>query len=181
MTYSSLFAHNTQQREAKRIDPYDAYSNTGVLGRMTDVLAGMGHNVGTFSVDRFGLAVVGSPGVSAAPIIVDWQGIPPMYFNEIDEMIGSLHNLTVSDSGFFGETWSDELMKSLTTNSLLTETLKDKETETVFPASHLSQQFATVSRLIKSRESRGVDRDTFYVEIHGENIKRKCIISSCYI
>lgn len=136
----------------------------------------MGHNVGAFSVGRFGLAVVGTPGVTATPVIVSGNGIPAVYLDEIDEMIGSLHNSTTSDSGFFGETWSDELMKSLTTNSLLSETLKDIETETVFPPSNLARDFATVSRLIKSRDSRGVDTDTFYVEHHGENVTLQCII-----
>ena len=41
------------QRESKRIDPLDVNSGTGVLGRMTDVLNSLGHNVGAFSVDKY--------------------------------------------------------------------------------------------------------------------------------
>ena len=169
LTNTQLFAHNLQQQESKRIDPYDNYQGTGVLGRMGDLLDGMGHNVGAFSVDRFGLSLVGSPGISAAPMIVNNNGVPRVYLEEIEDMIGSLHNSTASDSGFFGETWSNELMNSLTTNTLLSEELKDIQTETEFPSTYLSSQFETVSRLIKSRESRGVDTDTFYVEIFGEH------------
>ena len=53
LTNTQLFAHNHMQRETKRIDPYESASGTGVLGRMSDVLTGKGHNVGSFSIDRF--------------------------------------------------------------------------------------------------------------------------------
>lgn len=48
LTNVQLFAHNHMQRESKRIDPLDGNSGTGVLGRMTDVLNSLGHNVGAF-------------------------------------------------------------------------------------------------------------------------------------
>lgn len=53
LTNTQLFAHNHMQRETKRIDPYETASGTGILGRMADILTSEGHNVGSFSVDRF--------------------------------------------------------------------------------------------------------------------------------
>ncbi len=122
LTNSQLFAHNLQQLESKRIDHYDAYQGTGVLGRMADLLDDMGHNVGFFSVwsIRSIVSLVGSPGVLGASMIVNNNDeVPRVYLEEIEDMIGYPHNSRVSDSGFFRETWSNELMSSLTTNTLL--------------------------------------------------------------
>ncbi len=139
---------------------------------MADVLNGIGHNVGLFSVDRFSVALVGKPGVSETPMIVNRNGVPSVYLDEeLGSVVASLHNATPPDSGFYGETWSDELMKSLGTNELLSAELEGIETNTTFPTSYLSVQLATVSKLIATREARGVDTDTFYVEIGGEYTK----------
>lgn len=43
-TRSQLFAHNTMQEEAQRLDPWDTTSGTGILGRMCDVLKVKGYN-----------------------------------------------------------------------------------------------------------------------------------------
>lgn len=43
-TRSQLFAHNTMQMEAQRLDPWDASPGTGILGRMCDVLQIKGYN-----------------------------------------------------------------------------------------------------------------------------------------
>ena len=56
LTETQLFAHNHMQREAKRVDPYNTVSGTGVLGRMADHLSNNGHTVGSFSVDKFSVA-----------------------------------------------------------------------------------------------------------------------------
>lgn len=48
LTNVQLFAHNHMQMEARRVDPYDISSGTGVLGRMADVLNKNDHNVGSF-------------------------------------------------------------------------------------------------------------------------------------
>lgn len=64
LTNTQLFSHNHMQQETKRLDPYQTSSGTGILGRMSDVLTNEGHNVGSFSVDRFSVALVGKPGVT---------------------------------------------------------------------------------------------------------------------
>jgi len=168
LTETQLFAHNHMQREAKRVDPYSVASGTGVLGRMADYLAKNGHNVGSFSVDRYSVALVGKPGVSAAPMIVNRNGVPSVYLKDrTRELLPNLHNRTESDSGFFAETWSEELIRSLGINDLLSAELSQVTTNIEFPTDYLSSQLATVSRLIATRNARGVDTDTFYVEMGG--------------
>ena len=74
-------------------------------------------------------------------------------------------------SNSFAETWSDAFIQSLGINELLHWYLKDASTNTTFPTSSLSQQFAIVANLISTREARDVDTDTFYVEIGGDLIQ----------
>ncbi len=135
---------------------------------MADILNGLDHNVGSFSIDRFSISLVGKPGFSQAPMIVNRYGVPNIYFDDdLAESLPNLHNATPPDSGFFGETWSNELMTSLGTNELLSQELEGIETVTTFPTSYLSSQLRTVSRLIATREERGVDTDTFYITVGG--------------
>lgn len=154
-------------RESMRIDPLNGNDGTGVLGRMTDVLNSLGHNVGAFSVDRYSVALVGSPGLSESPAIVSRNGIPDTYLYDIESTLPKLHNKTLAQSPMFGETWSDALIKSLGSNKAL-KTEFDKVTlSTTFGSSYLSRQLETVAKLIKTRSIRGTDVDVFYVEIGG--------------
>merc|ERR1712127_1009170 len=100
LTASSLFAHNHQQEESKRIDPFDRQYGTGILGRITDAMSGYGHTVGSFSIDRYSVALVGIPGVTGSPMIVNRNGVTDINISEdIQNVIKSLHNATVADSG----------------------------------------------------------------------------------
>jgi len=183
-TKTQLFAHNHMQQESKRIDPLDRAKGTGVLGRLSDVLTRKGHTVGSFSVDRFSIALVGVPGVTNAPIIVNRDGVSEFYISDnIKTLIKSLHNSTSADSGFFAETWSSSFFDSLGSSQLLSDALSTVDVNTTFPGSYLGLQLKTVSRLIATRVERGVDTDMFYIEIGGfdthssveENLKNRFI------
>lgn len=167
LTNTQLFAHNHMQRETKRVDPYEISSGTGVLGRMTDVLSREGHNTGSFSVDRFSVALVGKPGISDAPMIVDRRGVPQVYLDDTKDALSRLHNITDTNRGVLADTWSSSLMKSIGTNELLSDELQDLTTQVTFPDTYLAQTLETVSRLIATRDVRGVDVDTFYIETGG--------------
>ncbi len=168
LTNVQLFAHNHMQRESKIIDPYDTSSGTGVLGRMADILTGYGSNVGAFSVDRYSVAIVGQPGVSATPMIVNRDGVPPVYVGKsTKQVMRNLHNSTYYDSGYFGDMWSAAFIDSLNINEVLKNEMDGIQVQTEFPSSYLSTQLKTVSKLIASRNARGVDFDTFYVEVGG--------------
>jgi len=96
------------------------------------------------------------------------NGLSPIYLKDkVEEPMLKLHNKTLLDSGFFAETWSNAFIQSLGINELLHSQLKDASTNTTFPTSSLSQQFEIVANLISTREARGVDTDTFYIEIGG--------------
>ena len=87
--------------------------------------------------------------------------------DEIRSLIRSLHNKTLPESGFFGETWSSSFLDSLGSSEMLTTALDGVAIDVEFPSTYLGKQLQTVSRLIATREDRGVDTDMFYVEIFG--------------
>ena len=168
LTNTQLFAHNHMRTEAKRVDPYDVSEGTGVLGRMSDVMTSKGYNVGSFSVDEVSVALAGKAGVSNAPVTVNRDGVGEVYLDEVKEVMSKLHNHTASDSGIFAETWSSSLLRSIEINQLLADETEGLTTKTEFPSSYLGKTFSTVSRLIATREARGVDIDTFYIEKKGK-------------
>ncbi len=169
LTNIGLFAHNLMQREAKRVDPYNDSSGTGVIGRMADVLSDFGHNAQGFSVDRYSVALVGSPAGVGPPMIVNGAGVPQFYIGDkVKNAVKPLHNKTSLDSGFFADTWSDEMNRAFNANELLKNGLKNIETNVTFPTSSLGNQLKTVARLMAMREERGADTDIFYVEMGGK-------------
>ena len=172
------FSCSHMQRESKRIDPLDGNSGTGVLGRMTDVLNSLGHNVGAFSVDRYSVALVGTPGLSDSPAIVNRNGVPDAYLYDVENIFPNLHNKTLSQSPMFSETWSDALIKSLSTNKALKGELDQVTLSTTFGSSYLSRQLETVAKLIKTRSNRGADVDVFYVETGGFDTHFKYVLKN---
>ena len=157
------------QRESQRIDPYDRSMGTGVLGRMTDVLSQNGHNIGSFSINGNSVAPAGRPGLTSAPMIVGRDGFPKIHLDDatIDTIL-KLHNNTQYDSGIFAETWSSSLQMSFDTNELLGEQLANVTIQTEFPGSSLSSSLKTVAKLIATRDTRGSDVDTFFLQTFGK-------------
>lgn len=168
---TQLFAHNHMQREAQRVDPYDTQSGTGIIGRMSDSLTRQGYNVGSFSIERGSVSLIGKPGVSPAPSIVDRGGVSP--FNEnpsTDNMmdhITALNEGSTVNSGVFSETWSDHVLTALAKNDLLYQTLEGTSTNTDFPDTYFGQQVEIIAKMIQTREERGSNRDMFFVSTGG--------------
>ena len=170
-TVTQLFAHNTMQREAKRVDPFDTYTGTGVLGRMRDILNHNSFKTNAISIDTSSVALVGEPGISNGASIISQNGISDFNqnptANEMREMIENINNATAFDSGFFAETWSSKLHESLDSNERINAALAASETSVLFPNTQLGRKLAIVSRMIQTADVRGVSRDMFYVEIGG--------------
>jgi len=172
-TVTQLFAHNTMQREAKRIDPFDAFVGSGVCGRMGDVLNAEGLITNAFSIDSNSVVLYGEPGVSASPSSVGSGGIKSFNPNPITdgaamrETIEDLNKATQKDSGFFAETWSSLLHDSLERNEKLDEAISAATITANFPDSSLGRDFEIVSKLIQTHELRGANRDLFYVSTGG--------------
>jgi uncharacterized protein (DUF1501 family) len=84
---------------------------------------------------------------------------------QIIGQIKQLNKIEQFGSSVYGKTWSDLLLRALGENQLLFDAFNGTNLKTVFSQENdLSRQFEGVSKVIKNRFTRGVDRDVFYVE-----------------
>ncbi len=165
-----LFSHSDMQKEAMAIDPYEINTGTGVLGRMKDILQQKGNNVGSFSVNHLTITSIGKPGVSDSPVVVGQRGVQEVYLDSMREELSKLHNETHPDSGAFADMWSSLLMESIGINDLLGKQLDGLNTFVEFPDTNLGNSLETISKIISTRQIRGVDVDTFYISQKGKNM-----------
>lgn len=170
-TETQLFAHDKMQLEAQRIDPLQAGNNTGVLGRMRDILKMQGLGVGAFSINANSISLIGDPGVSSSPMILSDTGVTEFNRNpsqtNMSDIIADLNGQTTENSGLFGELFSDELLTSLSHNQLMYDTLNGLDNLVVFPSDGLGRQLSTASKMIATREQRGTDADVFFLSYGG--------------
>ena len=170
-TRTQLFAHNHMQRETQAVDPYEEIFGTGVGGRMAGVLSSDDVSMGVFGIDQSAATLVGIPGESPDPFILSQSGIkefnPASSAADMMARITALNEATNADSGFFAETWSDGLLKSIANNELLYTTLEGATTTNTFPDTDFGRKLRMVAQMIGTRDTRGVDTDIFYVEMGG--------------
>ena len=172
---SVVKSHQTCQQkmqlEAQRIDPMQAGNNTGVLGRMRDILKMQGLGVGAFSINANSISLIGDPGVSSSPMILSDTGVTEFNRNpsqtNMSDIIADLNGQTTENSGLFGELFSDELLTGLSHNQLMYDTLNGLDNLFVFPSDELGRQLSTVSKMIATREQRGTDADVFFLSYGG--------------
>jgi uncharacterized protein (DUF1501 family) len=164
-----LFAHNHQQRETYKLDLDREAGETGVIGRIFDVLKNQGHGASMQSLGESALLVTGSPvyGNRAKEL----TSRSPREFNQFptsDKMeaaILELNDATAINSGLFGETWSSRLHQALHDHKEIisihnNDTLK---VEGFKEETRLDSNFRAVAEWIKSRDLRNVNRDAFFI------------------
>ena len=104
-------------------------------------------------------------------VVVDPHGIekvnPIPWTSDIVGSIKRLNKVEKIGSNMYGETWSDLLHRALGENQLLSDAFTKTTLSSKFSDSYLSLEFEAVSKLIKNKDVRGVDRDVFYVERGG--------------
>jgi hypothetical protein len=154
---TALFAHTIQQDEVQAMDIFNLQAGRGVGGRMVDVLINNGVNAGTASVNGLADTLVSS---LAALFVLDARlGVekfnPTSWFQPMLDDVRDVNKATKLGSGVFAETWSNLLFQAIDENELLYEALRAVELSTVFPENDLSAQMELVSKLIKSKETRG--------------------------
>lgn len=161
-----LFAHNIQRDEVQNMDIYEAQVGRGVGGRMVDVLKRNGYSSTSVSMSGIAEAVVTS--LASTFTLDPWAGIqklnPIHWAQPVWDNIKKLNSASNIGSSLFGETWSNAVFKAVGENELLKETLDATNLETNFPDdNYVASQFELVSKLIKTRVSRGEYRLKFHV------------------
>jgi len=180
-TKTQLFSHYSMEQEAYAVDPFKEKTGTGVLGRMLDVLEDNNYFVGSMGIGRHGACLQGDAERGRAVDVVQQGGVHWFYGElhkvaedvEPDTMktyFNALNGETAPNSGLFGNHWSKEFIDGIeksdalgiiNMNAGLTETGWSPE------GAHLAPQLETVSKLIKTHEMRGTNRDVFYVKVQG--------------
>lgn len=169
-TLAQLFAHNDMQSNTQKVDLFDEFFGTGIQGRIAGILKDKGMPVNLFSISGTQVINVGEAG-GQAPFIISSSGLPD--FNkdpsilDMETVIRDLNNATRKDSGFFAETYANKLSEAMTVHEQLKAELDAVDVSTTFPDSGTADQLKMVAKLMKTRESRGVVRDMFYVSQGG--------------
>jgi hypothetical protein len=175
------------EAEVKKVDPYNEILGTGVLGRANDILEQNGHNVNAFNIDESAIVLDGEPGKSSAPIVISSKGInafaerpdgkdwrhtqDEMYF-DIERYASHLNAKTSEFSGMYGELWSQVFTKGITDAYALKRDLDEtaqmsnsiwESATNSYNERRLRNKFKSVASLMQTHESRGTDREIFYV------------------
>lgn len=177
-TKVQLFAHNWMTRETKTIDPKSYNEGTGVLGRLSTVLQGKGYKTGSVAIDKASIAVDPAKDKHPKPKIVSRFGVNTFDVKPESETLDllsyaeELNALPSAHDSLFGQTWSREFTSGIRDAELL-----QSQIETVSLGGHWPMneweldthgyQLSMISKLIKARSSRGVDRDFFYAQMDG--------------
>jgi hypothetical protein len=159
--------HSTQTEETATLDIFGEMQG-GVGGRILDALTKGGYKTGAISVSGSAPPIVSK---STPLLVVNPSGYEK--FNQVPwapdivEAVKAGNSATTVGSSFYGDIWSNLLYQSLSENSLLYDKYKDAPLNVSFNNDHLGRQFAAVSKLIKTKDGRGKDRDIFFVERSG--------------
>ncbi len=165
---TSLFAHNTQQDEINYVDILAAQAGRGVLGRMIDILKKKGFKTGSMSISGIANALVSN--LSALFVLdpYNYEKVNPIpWAKDIVGRIKQLNNANQLGSSLFGDAWSNLLIQALGENKLLFDAITSTTLNAVFPDTFLAQELKVVAKMIKTKDVRGSDRDTFYVDLGG--------------
>lgn len=160
MAFHSLFELQ-QYDEVHKMDIFDNQAGRGVAGRMLDILLRNGVNTGTVSVNGLADALVSALGsLFVLDPRVGFERLNPIpWAVPLVDQVKHLNNATYLGSGLFSETWSNLLYQAIGENDLLYESLRSVSLTTEFPTdTYLGKQMELVSKLIKSKETRGMSK-----------------------
>lgn len=164
------------QQISQRIDPWDAATGTGILGRMSDVLSTQGFRAQPITISDATVATVGAPGgAGASPLIVSDRGLsefaprPSTETFDINEFVPRLNNATGIHSSMYGETWSDRFHKAVIDSDKLSQAISNVQLTQSYPADGGSyvRKMETLASLILTHKERGTDRDLFWLNLGG--------------
>ncbi len=115
---TNLFAHNTMQEEADRVDPFRVIPRTGSLGRLCDVLGRNRCSTQPIALEVSTVTTVGVPGAGRNRFFASRGG--PSFFpsregEDFDprQALDQLNGGTALQSSLFSKTWSGSFNTAL--------------------------------------------------------------------
>jgi len=173
-TTAQLFSHHWMKEESFNVDAFNERDNSGVLGRMADVL---GNSMATaqIAIDKSLSNLVGDPTLGRKVDIISRNGngvnqlyrvnLPGPTESKRDALLDTMSKLnskTNQQSGIHAELWSQVFVDSKHESEEYREWLSSEIGNT-----SMGSQLNMIFRLIKLRETRNVNRDVFSCELSG--------------
>jgi len=180
-TKVQLFSHSSMEAAAYAVDPFLDLTGTGVLGRMLDVLEQEGYLCSSLGINIPGACLNGDPIINR-PIDVIRSGGQHWFYSEAHKVsenvepdtmktyFNAINGETSLNSGLFGNHWSQKFVDQTDKNDAYSIAMMNTgltQTGWNYAGAQLGPQLATVSKLILAHESRGTNRDIFYVRLTG--------------
>jgi len=180
LTKSRLFGHDAMVKEVKKNDPYDTVGGTGIMGRMADLVHERFNSVvNAIGIRGNSMAIAVNPAIGVPMSIVGRDG--PVEFPkvtkeeewfDIKSKTSDLNGEQDAFSGIFGDTWSDVLMNGIHDGKRLsgyfdTVSVNEDIWTPVADEDNIWRSFKTLTKMIKTKADRNVDRDTFTIEFNG--------------
>lgn len=143
------------KEESFKVDAFKERDDTGILGRITDIL-GNSMSTSKISLDGNSDILVGDPSLGLKVDVMGGRGPDGFYYRDvygIKESILALNNGTADGSSIHGDLWSQNLIDSYNKSDNYLSMLETVSGSNLFSAYGLGRQFQMILRLIKLRKS----------------------------
>lgn len=165
------------KEESFKVDAFNERGNTGILGRMHDVL---GHNLATaqISIDRSLSILIGDPSLDRNVDIVTNRGTDEFYRasrigseainrTTLIPIMRQMNSEAKDFSSLHADLWSQSFIDSQTLTEDYRTILNEVESSPLIPKTGLGKRLDMIYRLIKTADSREKNRDVFACEMNG--------------
>jgi hypothetical protein len=143
------------REESFKVDAFHQRDDTGILGRMIDLL-GNSMSTSKISIDSSSNNLVGDPFFGRATDVIGSRGPDKFYQKDdynIKNTIFELNNATSETSSIHANLWSQSLIDSEDKSDNYLTLLQSVSNTNSFSANGLGSQFQMILRLIKLRKS----------------------------
>uniref|UniRef100_A0A7S0KZ56 DUF1501 domain-containing protein n=1 Tax=Asterionellopsis glacialis TaxID=33640 RepID=A0A7S0KZ56_9STRA len=176
-TRGQLFSHFHMMKESEYVDSFRKKSGTGVLGRMLDILQMNNYSVNANGINGHAEMLNGDPSVPRGVDVIRSDGLDAFYpetttsstsKDDMKAAFRQLNAMSESNTGIYGDHWSQAFIDGTNRTAEIRTALANSMAATVESFSgSAGDKLKMVSKLIRTREIRGVNRDAFHVFLHG--------------
>jgi hypothetical protein len=143
------------KEESLKVDAFKQRADTGVLGRMTDIL-GNSMSTSRISIDGSSNILVGDPSIGLKVDVMGSRGPDQFYSRDIygiKQIVNKLNNVTMDASSIHADLWSQSLVDSQDkSDNYLTMLQNVTQSSNLVPDTVLGKQMQMILKLIKLRK-----------------------------
>jgi hypothetical protein len=154
-TKTQLFSHHTLEQESFKVDAFHQRDDSGVLGRMTDML-GKRMSTSRIAIDGSSTNLVGDPNIGLKTDVIGGRGPDKWYENDvfgIKPIIQQLNNeLKEGSRSIHADYWSQSLIDSKDKSDSYVSMLQTTSDSKLLPSAGLGKQLNMILKMIKLRK-----------------------------